>query len=161
VVMHSKPPPKPSTFWTPSFRGYAARKGNSPGIGSGCPRPLPQRINTSDARGDQTRTSAWIPATTARRVRVEFGFPSGGCAHLDRSQPEARQPALRRTQDTCDQPGKKPRMPLLFPKPNGAVGSPARSTGGSLFLAVAAASVGSRRCDLDPSRSPPFRIPAG
>jgi len=65
---HSKRPPKPSTVWTSSFRGFAARKGNSPGIGSGCPRPLRQRINTSDARGDQTRTSAWIPATTARRV---------------------------------------------------------------------------------------------
>jgi hypothetical protein len=85
----------------------ATRRGKvTPGIGSGCPRPLPQRINTSDARGDQTRTSAWIPATTARRVRVEFGFPSGGCAHLDRSQPEARQPALRRTQDTCDHLGR-------------------------------------------------------
>jgi hypothetical protein len=77
VVMHSKPPPKPSTFWTPSFRGYAARKGNSPGIGSGCPRPLPQRINASDARGDPTRTSAWIPATTARRVAGGVRLPVG------------------------------------------------------------------------------------
>ena len=74
---HSKPPPKPSTFWTPSFRGYAARKGNSPGIGSGCPRPLRQRINTSDARGDQTRTSAWIPATTARWVGGGVRLPVG------------------------------------------------------------------------------------
>ncbi len=38
--------------------------------------------------------------------RVEFGFQSGGCAHLDRRQPEARQPALRRTQNTCDHLGR-------------------------------------------------------
>jgi hypothetical protein len=31
VPPHGKRPPKPSTFWTPSFRDYAARKGNSPG----------------------------------------------------------------------------------------------------------------------------------
>ena len=56
-------------------------------------------------------------------------------------------------------PGKKPRTPVRFLKPNGVVGSPARSTGGSLFLAVAAASVGSRICDLDLSGSLPFSIP--
>jgi hypothetical protein len=38
--------------------------------------------------------------------RVEFGFLSGGYAHLHRSQPEARQPSLRGTQDTCDHLGR-------------------------------------------------------
>jgi hypothetical protein len=42
------------------------RKGNAPAIGCGSPHPLRELIKTSDARGDRTRTSAWIPATTAR-----------------------------------------------------------------------------------------------
>jgi hypothetical protein len=37
---------------------------------------------------------------------VDCGFPSGGLAHLERRQPQARQPSLRRTQDTCDHLGR-------------------------------------------------------
>jgi hypothetical protein len=67
----------PSTCWTPSFRGCAVRKGNAPEIGSGSPRPLRARIETSAAGGDRTRTSAWIPATTARRAGGGVRLPAG------------------------------------------------------------------------------------
>jgi len=73
----SKPPPKPSTCWIPSSPGCAVRKGNAPGIQSGSPHPLHERIRTSDARGDRTRTSAWIPATTARGAGGGVRLPAG------------------------------------------------------------------------------------
>jgi hypothetical protein len=39
-------------------------------------------------------------------VEFGFGFPSGGYAHFDSSQSQARQPPLRGTQDTCDYLGR-------------------------------------------------------
>jgi len=139
---HSKPPPKPSTFWTPSFPGCAGRKGNSPESAGARAPALRERSNTSDARGDQPGPRFRFRQRTRTGCGVEFGFPPGGCAHLPRGG--STRGALRfapRHQDTCDHLGKKPETLPRFPKPNGIAGSPTRSRGGSLFLAVAAASV--------------------
>jgi hypothetical protein len=60
----------------PVFRGCAVRKGNSRNQ-AWCPRARRERIKTSDSRGNQSRTSSLMPATTARRfgggIRLRVG----------------------------------------------------------------------------------------
>jgi len=142
-----------------SFPGCAVRKGNAPGIQSGSPHPLRERIKTSDARGDRTRTSAWIPAMTARRTGGGVRLPAARLRAFGSESIPGAPTSSPRHPGYLRSPGKRLRMHRRSPKPNGIVGSPVRSTGGSLFLAVAVASVGSRICDLDLSGSLPFSIP--
>jgi len=96
------------------FPWLRVRKGNAPEIESGSPRPPRQRIKTSDARGDRTRTSAWIPATTARRgwssasrraaARIWMGNPRRASL-LSASAP----PGCLRRQGLRPQPARPPR----------------------------------------------------
>ena len=127
---HSKPPPKPSTCWMLSSPGCKVRKENAPAIECGSPRPLRALIKTSDARGDRTRTAAWIPAMTARGAGGEVRLPAARLRAFGEESIRGAPASSPRHPGYLRSPGKKPRTPRRFPKPNGIVGSPVRSSGG-------------------------------